>query len=224
MNRKTFTLASAALSHLAALSWGEVLPPPAVSELPALPGDALVGPARANQTQSVAARGDDSILVVWMDERSGLAGNGTAESGMDIFGIRLDADGNAVDPAPFAIAAGAGWQQLPAVSWNGANWLVTFYSQDPTQFYYVNNVRGVRVAPSGEVLDPTPILLAPEQQWIWTAGTDGIWLVTWLEPHPDLYGYFVQGRRLGNDGLWLDAAPRMIMDWAAPNRVLAAGG
>lgn len=219
-NRLVVLLALAAVHAAGADS------PPVVTELGLLPGDVAIGPASANQTSCSAARGDGAILVAWMDDRSQLVGGGTAQSGLDVFAIRLAADGTPLDPAPFAVAAGAGWQQAPQVSWNGTSWLVTFYSQDPTQFYYQNNVRGVRIAPDGTVIDSTPLLLAANQQWSWTGGQAGQWLVTWTEPHADGYGTYLAGRRLGDNGAWLDPAPLMLMDWSSlsgGNNVLPIG-
>jgi len=198
---------------------------PPVREVGILPGDASIAPSAMNQIESYAARGGDQTLVVWTDYRSMLAG--FEQSGMDILGIRLDPAGNPIDAVPFVIAAGAGWQQSPQATWNGSNWLVTFYSQDPTTFYYQNNIRGVRVSPGGVILDPVPLMLLDNQQFVRVGGQGGEWLITWYLPHSDGYGTYLVGRRLGNNGQFLDAGPVTLMDWTYPgsaSRVLAANG
>ena len=198
---------------------------PVPHEVGLLPGDVSVAPAGTHQIGSHAARGGNQVLVVWTDNRG--TSTGSEQSGMDILGIRLSPTGEPIDVVPFVICKNAGWQQAPQATWNGTNWLVTFYSQDPTQFYYQNNIRGVRVSSAGEVLDPTPLLLVDNEQYVWVSGQAGEWLVTWYKPHSDGYGTYLVGRRLGGDGQFLDAGPVTLMDWtflSNANRVLAAGG
>lgn len=219
----THHLVSSAFLALTATVAAAQAPP--IQELGLLPGDASIAPAGTNQIDSFAARGDGETLVVWTDNR-GLSA-GSEQSGMDVLGVRLDGAGNPIDTVPFVISAGAGWQQMPRVTWNGSSWLVTFASQDPTDFYYQNNVRGVRVSSAGEVLDGVPLMLVSNEQWVRVGGQAGQWLVTWFAPHPDLYGMALVGRRLGDDGQFLDAGPVTLMDWTYPgasSRVLAAAG
>ncbi len=198
--------------------------PPPILEIGLLPADVSIAPSGMNQIHSHAAQGGDQVLVVWTDYRS--MSVGTEQSGMDIFAIRLNPAGDPIDPAPLVICTNAGWQQTPQATWNGANWLVTFYSQDPTESYYQNTIRGVRVSPDGQILDTTPLMLVDNQQQVWVAGQAGQWLVTWYLPHADGYGTYVVGQRLGDDGQFLDPGPVMLMDWTYPldARVLAAGG
>lgn len=213
---------AAILVLLASRTYAQPIP---VHEIGVMPGDASIAPSGMNQIGSNAARGDGQSLIVWTDYRS--TSTGTEQSGMDILGLRLSSTGQPIDAVPFVICANAGWQQEPQVAWNGANWLVTFYSQDPTNFYYQNNIRGVRVSPAGEVLDPVPLMLVENEQWVRIAGQAGQWLITWYKPHSDLYGYYLAGRRLGDNGQFLDSGPVTLMDWTYPGsagRALAANG
>ena len=222
IRRFSIAVAVALASVVAATAHAQ---PPAVREIGLLPGDLSTAPAVTNQVESHSARGGDQILVVWTDHRG--TATGGEQSGMDILGIRLNAAGIPIDPAPFTISANAGWQQGPQATWNGTNWLVTFYSQDPTEFYYQNNIRGVRVSPAGQVLDAIPLLLVDNEQWVRVSGQSGQWLVTWYEPHPDLYGMDLVGRRLDGNGQFLDSDPVTLMEWTYPgagSRVLAANG
>jgi len=97
-----------------------------------------------------------NFLVVWPD----ITGN--------LFAMRVGQDGRAVDAAPFALTnflVGSEFAVSPRVVWNGSQfvvvWMNQFFSDSlisprpaaPLQ------VLMIRVAPSGQVLDPDPINL-----------------------------------------------------------------
>lgn len=69
-----------------------------------------IGRAYADQDQGAIASNGDQALVVWKDARGG------------IYGARLDADGNVLDPAGFLIDSFATW--FPSVAWNGTDYVV----------------------------------------------------------------------------------------------------
>ena len=130
-------------------------------QLRLLPGDANLGLAAGNQNTPAVAQGGDKILAVWSDSRANPTSAYEYETSKDIYGARLDANGEALDSLPIAIAAGRSSQENPKVSWNGSNWLVVFESYDVggTGYYYQKSLQAVRVAPDGQVLDPEPIKL-----------------------------------------------------------------
>jgi hypothetical protein len=216
------------VSLLAAAALGQPVP---VLDLGLLPGDAQVAPAYSSQQDQSSATGGGQTLIVWSDYRSQGVGNATNESAGDIFGIRIDAAGNAIDAAPFAIHAGFGEQRYPVVAWNGENWLVAFRSQDPVGQYFENRIRAVRVSPDGQVLDGTPLLIASSDLPYRLAGRDGQWLITYSLYHDDGYGTYIAGQRISADGQFLDPQPRMLLDWsygqnaliATPDEYLVAG-
>jgi hypothetical protein len=105
---------------------------PVVTPRGLLPGDATVAAAAGSQQDHALARGGDAYLVVWSDYRGQAVGGGTNQSGGDIFGIRVDATGQALDAAPFMVAGGMGLQDRPKVAWNGSAWLVLYHSQEPS--------------------------------------------------------------------------------------------
>jgi len=150
-----------------------------------LPGDDTVGPAATNQLAPAISRGDDKTLIAWTDHRSMPPGSGYEyETSTDIYGMRLDAAGNPLDPIPFVITQAKASQGNPQVSWNGTNWLVLFETTDlhGTGSYYQKYLAGVRVAPSGVVLDPAPIMIltASPTTNSWTVGSNGVdWLVVY---------------------------------------------
>src|SRR5207249_3114907 len=59
-------------------------------------------------TRSISSNGK-MFLLVWEDDRN-------ADTGVDIYGLRVGLDGKAIDAAPFAITRAPGDQYLPAVA------------------------------------------------------------------------------------------------------------
>lgn len=203
---------------------------PPVTPRGSLPGDAVVAAAVGPQVDQAAARGGDHVLVVWSDYRGQAVGGGTIQGGGDIFGVRVDADGNAVDAMPFLVAGGQGLQDRPQVAWNGSAWLVVYRSQEPDGEYFATRLRAVRVGAAGDVLDAAPLTLpagafTPDDIGLQVAGGGGQWLVTRCLYHDDGYGTWLAGQRIGGNGQLLDAAPVMLIDWTYGRTVaLAANG
>ncbi|MBK8164579.1 MAG: hypothetical protein IPK64_01305 [bacterium] len=203
---------------------------PHVISVGSLPGDSSVAAATGSQQAHAAARGGDHLLVVWSDQRGRAVGGSSVQGDGDVFGIRLDADGDAVDAGPFLVAGGMGLQDRPLVAWNGSAWLVVYRSQDPVGGYFETRLRAVRIAADGTRLDPTPLTLTPgaftpDDIGLQVAGGDGQWLVTRCLYHGDGYGTYLAGQRVGPDGQLLDASPVMLQDWVYGRTVaLWAGG
>ena len=168
--------------------------------------------------------------MAWSDYRGQAVGGGTNQSGGDIFGIRLDAQGQPIDAMPFLIAGGMGLQQRPQVAWNGEAWLVLYISQDPVGGYFEDRMRAVRVSAQGQVLDATPIVFPPSQFipdtiGLQVAGQNGQWLMVRCIYHDDGYGTKLVGQRLDGDGTLLDPTPRLLIDWVyGQTKILAADG
>jgi len=196
--------------------------PPVVVDLGLLPGDAGVQAAYSSQQDHAVARGGDQYLAVWSDYRSQNVGNSTNQSAGDIFGIRLDAAGEPLDPAPLAINVAMGEQRYPVVAWNGENWLVAFRSQDPVGGYFANRIRAVRVSPQGEVLDDPPLLIAASDLPYRLAGQNGQWLITYNLYHGGGYGTYIAGQRIGGDGQFLDPTALLLLDWSYGTHLLLA--
>ena len=195
-----------------------------------LPGDLTVASATNSQQDHAVARGGDQYLVAWSDYRGQSVGGGAQQSGGDIFGIRLDAQGNPVEAAPFLIAGGMGLQRFPHVAWNGDTWLVVYISQDPVGGYFEDQMRAVRVSALGEILDPTPIQFPPTQYIPNTVGLElsgqsGQWLITRCIYHTDGYGTFLVGQRIDGNGTLVDTTPIMLMDWVyGGTKTIASNG
>ncbi len=203
---------------------------PVVTDLGLLPGDTDVVTATNTQQDHAIARGGDQFLMVWSDYRGQSSGSSAAQGGADVFGIRLDAQGQPIDAVPFRIAGGMGVQNRPLVAWNGSTWLVLYISQDPVGGYYDHVMRAVRVSAAGQVLDATPLsfpptTFTPNTVGLQLAGQNGQWLVTRCIYHEDGYGTYLAGQRIDASGALLDPTPQMIMDWVYGSTVaLAANG
>lgn len=150
-----------------------------------LPGDDTVGAAYANQLAPAISQGGSTTLVAWTDSRAiPPGGGGEYETSNDIYGMRLDAAGNPLDPVPFVITQARANQGAPQIAWNGTHWLVVFETTDlnGTGYYYQKYLAAVRVAPSGAVIDPAPIMIrtASPTTNSWAAASNGAdWLVVY---------------------------------------------
>ncbi|MFZ4430845.1 MAG: GC-type dockerin domain-anchored protein, partial [Phycisphaerales bacterium] len=143
----------------------------------------------------------------------------------DIFGWRVDASGVPIDATPLLIAGGAGVQRSPMVAWNGQAWLVVYQSQEPVDGYWEMRTRARRVTAEGRVLDDAPLTLGTAAVGFVVAGGDGEWLVTSQPYHADGYGTYLAGQRISGEGVVLNAAPVMMLDWVyGPARAVAVDG
>ena len=152
------------------------------AQLSLLPGDASVTPAVNYQTAPSIATGDGIALGLWVDTRANpfsyMYSWGEYETSHDIYGVRLDAAGNVLDPVPIPIVSNCSIQNYPKAAWNGSNWLVVYQSVDVsgTGYYYQASMEAVRVSPTGQVLDTDPIKLyglTPSGGSYWAVASDG---------------------------------------------------
>ena len=86
-----------------------------------------------------------NFLVVW----------GDLFSSYDVYGSRVSAAGDVLDPEGIPIAASSAFEGYPVVSFGGGNSLAVF-TQDES------GLRARRVAPDGTVLDQSPITVTTE--------------------------------------------------------------
>jgi hypothetical protein len=108
----------------------------------------------------------------------------------DVVGVRVDASGNVLDATPIVIRAEqptpANYYAVnPSVGSDGTNWHVVWEDWNPANSR--PNVRGARVAPSGQVLDPSWVDMfeygypsfGPREPQVAFAGAAG--LLTWRD-------------------------------------------
>ncbi|EYF05467.1 hypothetical protein [Chondromyces apiculatus] len=127
---------------------------------------------------SVASNGSGS-LVAWLD---GSASNGRGSN--TVRGARLAQDGSLLDAPSLPLATSSNGQLYPAVTFNGESHLV-LWSDDRNDIKNgsSNDIIGARVGPTGEVYDPSGIVIGagPSLQTSPIAVFDGAsTLVSWL--------------------------------------------
>jgi len=81
------------------------------------------------------------FFVVWEDERG---------VDLDIYGARVTASGSVLDPAGIRLSSAVGRELLPAIGFDGTNWIAA-WTQDVST---VNRVQATRISTAGVVLDP----------------------------------------------------------------------
>mgnify|MGYP005843481367 CR=1 FL=1 len=146
-------------------------------------------PVQYAQEAPAIARYADGYLVVWQDKRN--------KTDYDIYGMFLDVNGNPVSGESFLISkVGNGFgapndQLLPAVSYNGTNFLVVWTDyRESLQFAHIY---GTRVTTTGQLLDGDGMAISgtgtssyESAPAIATTGT--YWEVVWERNGVDIYG------------------------------------
>ncbi len=140
-------------------------------------------------TQPFVSASDTGYLVTWSVAYVDLY------QGPGIYGVRLDAQGQALDTTPLTLVANQTNLQQPTSAFDGASWLVAWqrYSGGSAGF----QIAGLRVPRTGAVLDAAPLVIsaAPEPQYQPLVTFDGNnQLVTWRS-YSAIYG-----RKFGKDG------------------------
>ncbi|MBI4953407.1 MAG: hypothetical protein HY908_15360, partial [Myxococcales bacterium] len=163
-------------------------------------GIAISVAAGRQEAPSVAFDGSQ-WLVAWSDFRGGATA--------DVYAARVSAAGAVLDPGGLPVSTATNHQQLPAVAFDGANWVVAW--EDWRSWATLSrDVYAARVSPSGVVLDPAGIAvtatsaetLAP------VIASDGTrTLVVWEDWRTfATTGQDVYGARLTQGGVVLDPA------------------
>lgn len=140
---------------------------------------------------AVASDGTN-FMVVWRDDRDGPS---------HIYGARVDASGNVLDPGGMMISSGPDYEWSPSVAFDGTNYLVVW--SDGAD----KDIHGARVDPSGTVLDPGGFVIAAADGWQEEADVafgETNYLVVWEDGRNgprDIYG-----ARVDPSGTVLDPA------------------
>jgi hypothetical protein len=154
--------------------------------------------AYSQDVPSVMSDGTD-YFAVWEDTRN------TGGGDYDIYGARLDANGNVLDPDGIAITSAPSSQYHCAVAFGDTNYLVVW--EESNQPY--PDVYGARVNTAGIVLDPNGFAISslassPEMEPKVTFDRTNF-LVVWKDDrngtYPDIYG-----ARVSQAGTVLDPA------------------
>jgi hypothetical protein len=108
--------------------------------------------APGEQTLAKVAAGNLNYLVVWQDYR-----NDTH----DIYGARIDLNGNVLDPDGFPISTGSAWEESPDVAFDGTNFMVA-WSDDRSMMS--PDIYVTRITSGGEILDGAGIQLSSDTE------------------------------------------------------------
>jgi hypothetical protein len=101
-----------------------------------------------------------------------------------LYGILVDRSGQAIVPGEFAIAVDNSTHLYPAAAFDGANYFVVWRQQTGSGTDSTADVYGVRVDPTGTVLDAAPMVVssAANGQYGPSVAFDGTnFLVVWLD-------------------------------------------
>ncbi|HJQ97841.1 MAG TPA: PKD domain-containing protein [Candidatus Polarisedimenticolaceae bacterium] len=187
---------------------------PAVVRAPSrfLPGDSAIAAASKDQGSVFLSQGGSTVLAVWADNRANSTGGYVGETSWDVYGMRFDANGNAIDVVPFPIATGPASQTVPRAAWNGTSWLVVFQSVDfGGTGYFQDSLEALRVAPDGHVIDPRPIKIYNDTPTgsTWAVASDGSgWVV--VNQGTSVTGDLVASR-ISSLGVLLDPGPKSVL-------------
>lgn len=157
--------------------------------------DVIVSPeyAVADAVPSARRRTDEDPAVAWNGSEYLVVFTDSPifTGDDDVYGMRLDADGNPLDPAAFPIAKRAEDQSFPDVAWDGENFLVVY--EDSSLEGINHDIFATRVTSAGDILDPDgfPISTAEGYQWGPSLAWDGTnYLVAWTDERDEgsIYG------------------------------------
>jgi phosphoribosylformylglycinamidine (FGAM) synthase PurS component len=162
------------------------------------PGGFIISTAPQDQYSPAVAFDGTNFLVVWEDGRSV-----SWYENYDIYGARVTPAGTVLDPSGFAISQAAGEQYLPAVGFNGTEFLVVW---EDYRNGYQGDIYGARVTPQGAVLDTQGIVISQatgsqRSADVGAAGTN--FLVVWEDRRGSSYAD-IYGARVAQQGTVLD--------------------
>lgn len=155
------------------------------------PGGIVVSSVPIAQVAPRAAWGQDSWLIVWLDNRSGAFA-------WYVYGARLAPDGTLLDPLAIGITFATPSQHGPAVAWAAGRWLVVW--EDDRRFE--RDLFGARVTGDGEVLDdegfPVAMVDSTQEAPALAAFGDEVLVVwqDWRTGDAEIYG-----ARVGSGGV-----------------------
>ncbi len=173
---------------------------------PAAP-DATSGVAAGTQRNPRSDSNGSHTFVVWSDDRTSVDAS-FRQSGDDVYGVMLDAQGQPVGAAPIRVADGAGEQRRPQVAWNGNSWLVVWNEQQPVGFGYEWRLHARRVATDGTLLDAVAFELPMKSSgelYFDVERLGGDWVVMTEGANDGASG--IEVLRVASNGTLIDAAP-----------------
>ncbi|MEO0127730.1 MAG: FlgD immunoglobulin-like domain containing protein [candidate division WOR-3 bacterium] len=145
-----------------------------------------------------------NYLVIW---QVNIAGD------WNIYGTRIDQNGNVLNPNGFAISEETNHQWYPAVAFDGTNYLVVWSDRRNSAY---DQIYGARVTQSGGVLDPNGIPIATSAtygQYFPALAFDGVnYFVVWDDYRSSSHN--IMGARVTPGGIVLDPNGRYVSNAA----------
>jgi hypothetical protein len=115
------------------------------------PSGLPISTAANDQGSPAVAFDGTNLLVVWEDHRN--------DYYPDIYGVRVTQAGVVLDPTGIAISTAVFEQCIPAVAFDGTNYLVVW--EDYSGYF---DIYGARVSQAGVVLDSGPVVRQEDEQ------------------------------------------------------------
>jgi hypothetical protein len=177
-------------------------------------GFAISAVPTSDQRSPCVAFGGSNYLVGWFDGRN--------PSYCDIYGARVTPGGTVLDTAGIAISTEANHQELPAVAFDGTNYLAVWQEWHSLYSY---DIYGTRVTPGGMALDPAGIAIstASKNQTSPSVAYDGAdYFIVWQDGRNGTSNIY--GARVTPGGIVLDTAGIPIHTTASGQPSLAFDG
>jgi hypothetical protein len=145
---------------------------------------------------SVACNGAGLCWVAWAD------GGSAGSADPDILAVRVDANGTPLDSTPVVVCDAPGWQEVPAIGFDGERWIVAWHDHRNGP---AGEIYATRLDHAGAVLDGTgfPLGTSGWDQDLPAVVYDGTqWIVAWADQGSG--GYDIQAARVSLDGVVMD--------------------
>ena len=128
----------------------------------------LISNATDEQTEVSLAFDGTNYFVVWQDDRDFVT------SSRNIYGCRINQNGNVLDASGIAISTASDTQQFGAVAFGSTNYFVVW--QDRRNYATSKwDIYGSRVGTDGSIIDASGILMSSSanEQWYSASAFDG---------------------------------------------------
>jgi hypothetical protein len=171
------------------------------------PGGMAISTSGGHQTYPRVCWGGDKYFVIWNDDRL------HPPYVIDIFGARVEPDGNVLESEGIRITAEYGYQWYGAVASSGKQYFAFWTDIDG----YYNDVYGARIDASGEVLDSSaiPVCTLAIHQGVGDVCWDNTnYLVVWRDNRDGQYDIY--GARITPSGEMLEPEGFPVSNLSVP--------
>lgn len=152
-------------------------------------------------------------LAVWQDLRSGAY--------YDVYGARVTPAGTVLDPDGIPISSALNSQVLPALAFDGVNYMVVWQDYRTGDFF----IYGARVGTDGQVRDTSGFAIATTaiyQRYPAVAFGESLFVVTW--ERFDFSSFSICAARVDQSGAVLDTVAVVVSDSGVESSAVVFGG